>query len=259
MGFSMSASSIQPLKAFAASYDKHYLPMLLDKGQLSIIKPVGKTTLVPMNVPNAYETVMVDTSLSGASGLATHPLIALFNRTDLVLTGTQMRQPMVVLPLSQLQQEMLLANGSIKAAAIKTTSVDKLPPVRIDAHTLQQFFTAMAPVIVLVLGGLASLVFLVGYLLWTLLMIFLTGFLVVAINRNIGMPLKAAWRISMAVMIPVLVLRGLLAVFNLVPAINDTPMTDQIIYMAPIGLAIWAGIQANRKFRKPAGGRTRQL
>ena len=259
MGFSMSANSIKPLQAFAASYDQHYLPMQLNKGQLSIIMPKGKTKLVPLKVQSPYETVLVNTNLRGASTLTSYPLIALFNRTDLILTGTKMRQPMVVMPMAQLQQEMLLANGAITPAAVKTTPVAKLPPVQINAQTLQKFFTAAAPVVVLVLGAVASLFFVGAYVLWTLLMVFLTGFLVMSINRNIGMPLRVAWRISMAVMIPLLVLRGLLAVFGVVPAINHSPMTDQIIYMAPIGLALWAAILANRIFSKPAGGQTRKL
>ncbi len=259
VGFSMSAHAIKPLQTFAASYDRHYLPMVLDKGQLSIIKPKGKTKLVPLKVQSPYETVLVDTSLSGSSALNTYPLIALFNRTDLILTGTKLRQPMMVMPLAQLQQEMLLANGTITPAAVKSTPVDKLPPVQINAQSLQNFFSAVAPVVVVVLGLVASLFFAAIYVAWTLLMVFLTGFLVMSINRNIGMPLKVAWRISMAVMIPLLILRGLLAVFGIVPAINQSPMTDQILYMAPIGLALWAAILANRIFSKPPGGQSRKL
>ncbi len=255
MGFSMSTRVIKPIQAFAASYDQHFLPMLLNKGELSIIKLAGKADLVPLNVQSPYETLMVDTSLSGTSKLTTYPLIALFNRTDLVLTGTQMSQPMLVMPLGRLQQEILLANGVITPAAAKTTPVNKLPAVRVDAQTLQKFFTITAPVVVLVMGLVVSLFFMLAFILWTVLMVFLTGFLVMSINRNLAMPLKVAWRISMAVMIPLLVLRGVLAVFNVVPAINSTPITDQIIYMAPMGLALWAAVLANRMFSKPRGNR----
>ncbi|MGC8624233.1 MAG: hypothetical protein ACP5VQ_03075 [Phycisphaerae bacterium] len=256
LGFSLSANSIKPLQVFANSYDQYYLPMVLNHGQLAMRKPPGKTKLVPLYIPNAYETVMVNTSLTGASALQTKPLIWLFNRTDLVLTGTKVTRPMVVMPLAKLQREMLLAVGTIKSTALKTTPVDKLPAVQIDSQTLQKFFTVLAPVVVLMLGLLASLFFVITNVLWTVLMVFLTGFLVMSINRNIGMPLKAAWRISMAVMIPLLVLRGLLAVFNLVPVLNNSPIIDQIIYMAPIGLSLWAAILANRLFSKPrAGGR----
>ncbi len=259
MGFSMSARAIKPLRAFAASYDQHFLPMLLNKGRLSIIMPRGKTNLVPLQIRNPYETVLVNTSLSGASALKTHPLIALFNRTDLILTGTKMSRPIVIMPLAQLQQEMLLTNRAMSVAAIKTTPVDKLPPVTINSQSLQTFFAATALVIMLVAGVAASVIIAGFFLLWVVLMIFLTGFLVMSINRNIGMPLKVAWRISMAVMIPLLVLRGLLAVFNIVPAINHSPLTDKIIYMAPIGLSLWAAILANRMFSKPAGSQSRKL
>jgi hypothetical protein len=258
MGFSMSARAIKPMKQFAASYDQHFLPMQLNKGELSIIKPAGKTSLVPLNIQSPYETLMVDTSLSGISALKTYPLIALFNRTDLVLTGQRMSQPMLIMPLAQLQQEMLLANGVITPAAAKTTPVDKLPAMRIDAQSLHKFFTVTAPVVVVVMGLVASACFLLAYSGWTVLMIFLTGFLIMSINRNLAMPLKVAWRISMAVMIPLLVLRGLLAVFNVVPAINSTPITDQIIYMAPIGLALWAAVLANGMFSRPRREQSRK-
>ncbi len=256
LGFSLSAHSIKPLQAFANSYDQHYLPMLLQHGKLSLLKPAGKTKLVPLYIPNVYETVMVNTSLTGAAALKTKPLICLFNHTDLVLTGEKVSHPMVVMSMAKLQREILLANGAIKPAVLKTTPVDKLPAVRIDSPTLQKFFKVLSPVVVLVLGLLASLIFLLTNILWTVFMVLLTGFLVMSINRNIGMPLKAAWRISMAVMIPMLVLRGLLAVFNLVPVVNNSPIVDQIIYMAPIGLSLWAAILANRLFSRPsAGGR----
>lgn len=251
MGFSMSAGSIKPLKAFAASYDRHYLPMLLNKGRLSIIKPTGKTALVPLNVPTSVETVIADPSLVGKSKVTTYPLIVLFNQNSVVLTGSAWSSPWVLSPMVQLQRELLALNTVLTPSAANSTPINKLPSIRVDSKTLP----ALMPLIS-VLVGLASVpAFFLAFSAWILLMIFLTGFLVMSINRNLGMPLKAAWRISMAVMIPVLVLRGMLAIFGVVPAINDSPMTNKIIYMVPIGLALWAAILANRMFSKQLRGK----
>ena len=251
MGFSMSAGSIKPLQAFAASYDQHFLPMQLNKGQLSIIRPKGATKLLPMMVQTPVETVLADPTLVGAAKLTTHPLIVLFDRDSVVLTGSSWGGAWVIMPMVQLQREILAINGVLKPSLAKSMPTDKLPAIRLDSKTLP----ALMPLISFILGPASVPAFLLGFCLWTVLMVFLTGFLVMSINRNIGMPLKVAWRISMAVMIPLLVLRGLLAVLGVVPAINQSPMTDQIIYMAPIALALWAAILANRKFGKTSGGK----
>ena len=254
MGFSTSAGSIKPLQQFAATYDQHFLPMQLNKGQLSIIRPKGTTKLVPMTVQTPMETVLADPALVGAAKLATHPFIVLLDRDSVVLTGSSWGGSWVIMPIAQLQRDILAISRLLKPSLAKSMPTDKLPAVILNSKTLP----ALMPFVSLILGLASVPAFLLGFCVWTVLMVFLTGFLVRSINRSIGMPLKVAWRISMAVMIPLLVLRGLLAVFGAVPAINQSPMTDQIIYMAPIALALWAAILANRKFGKPAGGKPRK-
>ncbi len=255
MGYSMCAGSIKPLQAFAASYDQRFLPMQINKGQLSIISPKGKTKLIPMKVQTPVETVLADPALAGAAKLKTDPLIVLFDRDSVVLTGSTWGGSWIIMPMAQLQREVLAVNGQIKPSLAKSLPTDKLPAIILDSKTLP----ALMPLTSVILGLGSLPAFLLGFCLWTVLMVFMTGFLIMSINRNIGMPLKVAWRISMAVMIPLLVLRGLLAVFGVVPAMNQSPMIDQIIYMTPIALALWAAVLANRKFSKPSGGKPRNL
>ncbi len=249
MGFSTSAGSIKPLQEFAATYDQHFLPVQLDKGQLSIIRPKGPTKLIPMTVQTPMETVLADPALAGAATLATHPFIVLLDRNSVVLTGSNWSSPWLIMPMAQLQREIVAVNGLLKPSLARSVPTDQLPAVILDSKTLPP----LMPLISLILGLASIPAYVLWFCVWTVLMVFLTGFVVRSINRSIGMPLKVAWRISMAVMIPLLVLRGLLAAFGVVPALNPSPITDQIIYMAPIALALWAAVLANRKFSKPSG------
>ena len=79
-------------------------------------------------------------------------------------------------------------------------------------------------------------------------MIVMISPLIAMINRPNQMPLGRAYRISMALMVPLLAIRSLLVLFHIVPLEDQSMAVSFLMFISPLPLAIWAAVLSARMY-----------
>jgi hypothetical protein len=233
-------------RTFARSYDHRYQPMLLKNGELSVIPQKG---LKPLSINGKFARLMVRPQAQGSYTNTSRRWVFVITHGAVVLTGSWFSKP-IVWPLLPLQESMAKANGAaIKRVAGQPRDV---PPVRIDSATLEKFLQTYRPALLTWFAILGGAIIDLRQAFWCLLMIVLTGPLVMILNRNLGMPLRVAYRIGTAVLAPVLALQCLLIVLRVLPLESQSTLVETVLFFSPVLLAVWAGVLANRMFHPRA-------
>lgn len=228
-------------EASVAQYDLYFKPMLLKGGTLKILPAPGKKIL-RVNEPD-YE-LRVD--VSGHTTLADfHQPMGLLVTENKIYT--KLYSATQTLPLSRVQRYFLLSAGN--AAALKMP-VNKLPDVTVNSKSLKVLLHYLRPALVMAVSLILMVLNVVKFLGWALIMTVLISPGVMILNQHLAMPLRVAMRIGTAVMIPLVVVRGLLDYFrysSLMPSPGHTgDFYAMVWWLAPLPLGLWAGFLASR-------------
>ena len=237
-------------EAAVGQYDQSFKPMLLSHGTLKILPAPGKKIL-RLNQPD-YE-LRVDTTGHQTAADLHQPMGLLVTNNMLytkVFSATQ------TLPLSRVQRYFLLAAGN---TAVLHVPVNKLPDVTVNSKSLRLLLSYLRPALVLAISLILSGLNVVKFLGWALIMTVLIAPGVMILNQQLAMPLRVAMRIGTAVMIPLVVVRGLLEYFrysSLMPSPGHSgDFYAMVWWLAPLPLGLWAGFLASRNLTRPSSGR----
>jgi hypothetical protein len=227
------------INAFAATYSSHYDPMVLSDGKLKVIPTPGKKPLhyVTPVFAITYSTKTHPPRLSHTELLAVRLTpggyyIAgngLFNRTN-------------IQPYKNWQQifaralGLPLVNG--KTAPVPINSQNLL----LLTHRLFYYFVIMAGMILSLLGA-------IGMVFWAALAMVFSAPLIALVNIELRMPLRVAYRIACAVMVPMTVVRAILLIYNVLPSVPRTITQEMLPFVVPVGISIWAAFMARKMYR----------
>jgi Protein of unknown function (DUF1189) len=233
---------------FAASYDQNYPPMILENGTLSFQGPRAKPKEYIQVVANNAELVV---NPSGQTNIPP-PIGPLamdvsVNKTDMIMQSIFGPQDESLVDVQKYLLRLL------NQTDYSSVSIDKVPPVVLNSASLTRIVDSLAPFFVLSSVFAVVVILLLLQAIWCLLMILLTGPLVVMMSRNLGMPLRVAYRVSTAVMVPAVAVNCLLESLGIVSLNNQTAdqwviFVQWVLWLSPIPIAFWAGMIANRIF-----------
>ena len=226
---------------FSRSYDSHYDPMVLTGNHLKLIPTAGKKPLhyITPHFKLIYGTKPTPPTLSrytlmaikltpGGYYLAGYPFIS-SRKLQPYRTWHQIFARSLALPLK----------------------AGKLPAVLINSNTLQvvtrNFFFFLV-----VIGGLVLTVLgTISMLLWAAVAMVFAAPVVALVNMELRMPLRVAYRIACAVAVPMIVLRGILLIYNVLPSVPQTFTQQMIPFLVPVGVSIWAAMIARKMYGRP--------
>lgn len=234
VGISQSAAAMRQLQKLALAYDAHYAPLNFKDGRLSVAddkKPLPRFEF--HGVVYAVDPTG-NTSVPENGMLINDRLLIMRNG----LFGTDYRQPL---------SEFFDA-GKVTPLIFPLPSTD-----RIDSAYLLSVFADN----VLRYGLLLSLV--IGFA-WTLMnsaWAFLVAYLAIPFIQlaapNLGIPRRVAYKMTLAITVPLIVLDAVLRSFGLM--LSDTvgaEAANVIWLLAVIGMAIYTGMLANEIYaRRP--------
>jgi len=268
-GISSGLSAMAGFRQFAANYDKYYVPMLLANDQLSLASP---PLVSPSSSPPSATTA--------TSAPATAPSTPLRNMVRLKLndlqfiidpTGTVSRESLEDTNFLYIGSQQIIQNlgpfhmeSSIKDfretsasnPAEKTLFHLFFPPIfsqpwRLDTPNLQKLIRDHGSPITNTIITLNTCAALLRNLLWSLAMIFFATPFVNMGCLQLRMPRRIAYRITAAVLVPLVLLDGLMDILNAAPRnILGGEYTLWLWLIATSILALWAGIMANRMYRR---------
>ena len=237
-------------EAAVGQYDQSFKPMLLSHGTLKILPAPGKKILL-LNQPD-YELRVDITGRKTAADL--HQPMGLLVTNDKLYT--KVFSATQTLPLSRVQRYFLLAAGN---TAVLHVPVNKLPDVTVNSKSLRLLLRYLRPALVLAIGLILFGFNVVKFLGWALIMTVLISPGVMILNQHLAMPLRVAMRIGTAVMIPLVVVRGLLEYFrhsSLMPSPGHSgDFYAMVWWLAPLPLGLWAGFLASRNLTRTSPGR----
>ena len=228
-------------EAAVGQYDLYFRPMLLSHGTLTILPEPGKKIL-RLNQPD-YE-LRVDLTGHKTPADLHQPMGLLATKNKLYTKALWARQ---TLPLSRVQRYFLLASGN---NAMRHVPINKLPDVTVNSKSLKLLLNYLRPKLIPGISLALFLINMVSFLGWSLIMTVLIAPGVMILNQQLAMPLRVAMRIGTAVMIPLVVVRGLLEYFrysSLMPSPGHSgDFYAMIWWLAPLPLGLWAGFLASR-------------
>ena len=244
-GYPMAVRIMHLARQFAAGYDKSFDPMLLTNGQLSVIPTPGKK---PLEIVGSGGKLIVRPNVTGLYHDTSMPMVMVLTQNHLVYTGSWsiFSKPWQGVSIRQLQ--ILLAqsggmpiaqgkNGQLLPPPVKVTSATLLTMLNYNHGTITALITSMFGLVIFLSNGL-----------WSILMIVMISPLIAMINRPNGMPLGRAYRISLAIMVPLLALRSLLVLFHIVPLENQSAAVSFLLFISPLPMAVWAAVLSARMY-----------
>ncbi|HMD54460.1 MAG TPA: hypothetical protein VKJ65_07930, partial [Phycisphaerae bacterium] len=196
-----------------------------------LVDPSGKA-----NVPPLAQELVMDVHMTSTKMTISYPLYQ---------TSSDFQ-------LSVIQQKLAMILGQIDLFS----SSNQTPPITLNSESLTKLIDNAGPTFLFFSVFFGAIPFFLLQVLWCALMIVLVSPMVAIVCREVGMPLRVAYRIGTAVMAPVIAVICLLESLGIVSIEN--PSTDQwsaflhlAILLSPVPAAIWAGTIANRLFGKP--------
>ncbi len=251
--YPMASHIVQRAGQFAAGYDKQFDPMMLTGGKLSVIPEKGKK---PLQITGPNGKLIVRPEVTGLYHDTSRPMVVVLTQNHIVYTGSWrfFSTPIQSISMRRMQILMALSNG-LQVPHAKNGHLDP-PPVKVDSTSLLATVNSNRFTISFILDLFIGLVVFVFDGLWCGLMIIMISPLIAMLNRPNGMPLGRAYRISLAVMVPLLAFRSLLVLFHIVPIDDQSVVASFLLFISPMPLAIWAGLIAARMYapfqkRKP--------
>ncbi len=246
--YPMADGIFQLARQFVASYDKSFDPMLLSGGKLSVIPVPGKK---PLKIVGAEGKLIVRSDVTGLYRDTSMPIVMVLTQNHLVYTGSwpMFSTPKKSVSLRKVQVLLALSNGlKVPRGA---SGLQNPPPMKVKSATLLALINTNRFAIMLFFTFMFGLVVFLSSGIWTLLMIVLVSPMIAMINRANGMPLGRAYRISMAIMVPLLAIRGLLVFFHIVPLESESAIVSLLLFISPLPLSVWAAVLATRMYAPP--------
>ena len=226
---------------FARSYDAHYDPMILSDGKLKIIPTPGKK---PLRYVTSIFALTYSTKTHPPK-LAHHQLLAVrLTPAGYYIAGNGLFSRTTIQPYKNWQQifarslALPLKGGKLAAVPINSQSLVVI------THRLFFYFVIFAGMILSLLGT-------IGMLLWAVVAMVFAAPLVALVNVHLRMPLRVAYRIACAVMVPMTVVRAVLLIYNVLPSAPRTFTEEMLPFLVPVGISIWAGVMARKMYGRP--------
>ncbi|HTV48736.1 MAG TPA: DUF1189 family protein [Phycisphaerae bacterium] len=248
--FPVANNFVSMARDFAVSYDHNYPPMLLDNGKLSFTGPRAKPgQFIELTGENAQ--LVIDPS--GQAKISPPDGDLMMNvdvtQSNIVVHSPLYQQPQII-SLADIQGRLAVI---LNLPANAAPSANQTPPVTLDSTSLTRIVNIMGLVFLFLTVCLGWLLLFLQQAIWSVLMIILVAPITVMVCRGLGMPLRVAYRIGTAVMVPVLVVSCFLESLKIISLGNQA--TDQwetflqlAVLLSPIPIAIWAAMIANRLF-----------
>jgi len=248
MGLAAARRGTRIYDAFAADFDGRFFPVVLKDGKLSRVPATdgGKTTLAPpelviQDMPfwstffriggvESVKVVFDPENKSRADMVGSQLLVRLTDSemvmtqpgSDSVLGGSDDSQWRAPLPVGE---EMSISGEQLRGAELPRTSLG-----------------------ISVFLATAFVGFFYNFL-WALLVAFVLVPLIVMIAAPVGMPRYVAYRVGLAITVPLIALSGLLEATGLMSQTSMPVEVMPVIWLlAAAGMALWAALMANRMF-----------
>lgn len=227
--------------AFARSYDSHYDPMILSGGKLKPIPTPGKK---PLHYVTPIFSLTYSTKVHPPQ-LTHHQLLAVrLTPAGYYIAGNALFSRTHIQPYKNWQQIFARSLGlPLKGG--------KLAPVTINSQSLLVITHRLFFYFVILAGMILSLLGAVGMLLWAVVAMVFAAPLVALVNVQLRMPLRVAYRIACAVMVPMTVVRAVLLIYNVLPSAPRTFTEEMLPFLVPVGISIWAGVMARKMYGRP--------
>ena len=244
-GYPMAGRIMHLAGRFAAGYDKSFDPMLLTNGRLSVLPTPGKK---PLKIVGSGGKLIVRPNVTGLYHDTSMPMVMVLTQNHLIYTGSwaMFATPRQSVSIRQLQIVLAQSNGMPIGQGKNGRHLP--PPVTVNSATLLALINSNHDTITALITIMFGLVIFFSNGLWCLLMIVMISPLIAMINRPNAMPLGRAYRISLALMVPLLALRSLLVLFHIVPLEDQSMAVSFLLFIAPLPLAIWAAVLSARMY-----------
>ena len=244
-GYPMASRIMHLARRFAVSYDKSFDPMLLTNGRLSVIPTPGKK---PLKIVGSGGKLIVRPNVTGLYRDTSMPMVMVLTQNHLIYTGSwaMFATPRQSISVRQLQTVLAQSNGMPIGQGKNGQLLP--PPVKVSSATLLALINSNHATITALITVMFGMVIFLSNGLWSVLMIVMISPLIAMINRPNQMPLGRAYRISMALMVPLLAIRSLLVLFHIVPLEDQSMAVSFLMFISPLPLAIWAAVLSARMY-----------
>ncbi len=226
---------------FGKSYDSHYAPMVLSHGQLHLIATKGK-------VPLKFVTPLFKMTFSPRATppqISSKEVLALkLVPNGYFLAGHGFFNGTKLQPYKSWQQIFARTLGL-------PLQKGKTPDVPINSTTILLIIHGFFFYFLIFAGIVLAVAAAVGILLWAAVAMVFAAPAVAMVNIQLRMPLRVAYRIACAVMVPMVVLRSVLMMLNILPAQAATFGGEMAEFIVPVAVAVWAGVLAKRMYAPP--------
>lgn len=248
-GLGESRTAMLNLRQFANTYDKHYAPMLFSNGKLTLQSPSPSTTNPASTQPATQST-------------AKEPIVKLqINGNQLIVdpTGATTVESLGDTPGILIDATKISMNFGFASSQRTLHDFCEQPPFdqiipqpwHINSPGLKAVVDQHGTFFFLFIASIHAIASMIRDLFWSLAMIFfLTPFV------NIGclqlrMPQRIRFRISAAVVIPLVLVGGILNLLDASP--SQLIGLDYSLWLwlaCASALAMWSGFMANHMYRR---------
>jgi hypothetical protein len=245
-----SRQAAASLQAFAATYDAHYPAMVWQNDHLAWAPPAA--------APAAAPTAATTAAAAAPGAVPTQPVPIHVSQATIILdpndqtTLAALDDPAIVIGSRQIHIRTPLAHRTLPVSAL-VNRLGLIPAgqttARIDSASLTAANARIGSVLAITTGTLTGIAEFLGNALWVLCMVLVMAPVVQLGVPGFAMPRRIAFRVALAVTVPLLIASALLTVLGLTPrAIFGSDVATLVWAGAAAACCFWAGLLATRVF-----------